>query len=379
MKSFRSRGNIGSGNSLNTLELGENYQNRKNSSSPASPVNPVNPKPPGPGERLRQRVMVACFISICLLVIFDFFAWDPPSLPEHARPPSRTTSTSHLTVMINTFKRPPEVVEDAIDHYSQCKSVRYVYVIWSDKANPPPTDMMKRYGSARPPSTISGPTSVGFLVQDSTSLNNRFRPLLDVEHTDAIFAVDDDMRVACKDLEVAFEAWRASPESLVGFMPRVHIRDSQGILRYRCWWSTWWHGVYSMVLTKAAILHHKFLVKYTSDMPAKIRDLIDHERNCEDIAMQFLMSNATRLPPIYVKGHVHDLGVFGGISTSHNVAKAKHMDSRSNCLNRLVEFYDGANPLVTSHYIVDSAANGWTNAPSTWFEFISSDLWAGIM
>ena len=354
---------------MNTLELGDSLNlQRLRAASPSGAVAP-NPKPPSPSERLRQRVMIICAVSILLLVLFDFFAWDPAVLPEHARIATASTSTSHLTVMINTFKRPSEVVEDAIEHYKSCPCVKHLYVIWSDKGNPPPNDMMKRYSTR----------GVSFLIQDSTSLNNRFRPLTGMDHTDAIFAVDDDMRVQCKELAVALEVWHASPNSLVGFMPRVHIRDSSGVLRYRCWWSTWWHGVYSTVLTKAAILHHRFLEQYTYTMPKEIRSLIDHERNCEDIAMQFLMSNATHLPPIYVKGHVRDLGVFGGISTSHNVAKAKHMDSRSNCLNQLVDYYHGKNPLIASHYVVDSAANGWTNAPSTWFEFISSDLWAGII
>ena len=39
-------------------------------------------------------------------------------------------------------------------------------------------------------------------------------------------------------------------------------------------------------------------------MPAAIRELVDDERNCEDIAMQFLIANVTSLPPIYVKGHL---------------------------------------------------------------------------
>merc|ERR1712146_67350 len=102
--------------------------------------------------------------------------------------------------------------------------------------------------------------------------------------------------------------------------------------------------------------------------------LVDSERNCEDIAMQFMISNTTNQAPIYVKGHLRDLGVFSGISTSANVAKAKHMDSRSKCLNELADIYGGINPLITSHHIVDSASNGWTYSPSTIFEYISSDL-----
>lgn len=107
---------------------------------------------------------------------------------------------------------------------------------------------------------------------------------------------------------------------------------------------------------------------------APVRELVDKVRNCEDIAMQFLIANVTRLPPIFVKGHLEDKGVLGGISTSSNIITASHMGQRGQCLDDLVSVF-GGNPLVPSHIVVDSAANGWTNAPSTWMEYISSDLW----
>jgi hypothetical protein len=168
--------------------------------------------------------------------------------------------------------------------------------------------------------------------------------------------------------------WSGSQRSLIGFMPRLHMRGPNGSLIYRCWWRVWLHGVYSIILTKAAFLHHDYFAMYTNDMPASIHELVDKSRNCEDIAMQFLISNVTSLPPIFVKGHLDDLGVLNGISTSRNIASAGHMDKRSQCLNELVRIYK-SNPLRKSHIIVDSAANGWTNWPSTWMEFISSDLW----
>lgn len=153
------------------------------------------------------------------------------------------------------------------------------------------------------------------------------------------------------------------------------MRGSDGNWVYRCWWRTWWQGSYSIILTKAAFLHHDYFKIYTQDMPQAVRDMVDRNRNCEDIAMQFLVANVSGLPPVYVKGHLEDFGVLGGISTSQNVATAAHMDHRSHCLNELSQIYGGAMPLISSHIIVDSAANGWTNSPSTWWEYISSDLW----
>ncbi len=214
---------------------------------------------------------------------------------------------------------------------------------------------------------------MGFLVHKTSSLNNRFLPI-PREQTDAIFSVDDDMRVPCGDLQNAYSAWHGSQNSLVGFMPRMHLRKKNGNLQYRCWWRVWWHGKYSIILTKAALFHRRFLSLYSSEMSPSIRELIDRERNCEDIAMQFLIANYTAMPPVYVKGNLQDLGTLAGISTSQNILSATHMDKRSQCLDLLTKEY-GRNPLVYSRIFVDSAANRWTNRPSTIFEYISSDLW----
>lgn len=212
------------------------------------------------------------------------------------------------------------------------------------------------------------------MIHGSTSLNNRFIPLSGLAHKEGIFSVDDDIRVPCHELGLAFETWRNSPHSLVGFIPRIHIRGAAGALDYRCWWNVWWHGAYSIILTKAAFLHHSYFKMYTEQMPAPIRKYVDDNSNCEDIAMQFLVSNHTNRPPVFVKGHLSDGGALGGISTKKNFVKAQHMDARAQCLNEFTRLF-GRNPLVKSHVIVDSAANGWTNAPSTWWEYISSDLW----
>ena len=286
----------------------------------------------------------------------------PSPLQEHYR--SIKAMNDQLTVVVNTFRR-LDLMQEAVEHYAKCPITKYVYIIWSEK-NPPPERITAKYAHVRRP-------QIFFSSHAKDSLNNRFKPLLK-GHTDAIFAVDDDMRVSCGDLELAYETWRGAKRTLVGFMPRLHLRGKNGQLVYRCWWRVWWHGVYSIILTKAAIMHHDFFDLYTNMMPQAARDLVDSERNCEDIAMQFLIANHTQLPPIYVKGHVEDLGVFSGISTSNGAANGRHMGRRSECLNELSKIF-GHLPLLTSHIVVDAASNGWTNMPSSWWEFISSDLW----
>jgi hypothetical protein len=309
----------------------------------------------------RRFLVVVSVIGIWFCAILMLANPGPP-LSEHKSP---IHTSRELTVVINTFKRPHKVVQDSIEFYAQCEIVKHVYVIWSE-SQPPPLKLTSKYGNWKTP-------TVQFQREATGSLNNRFKPLQG-PHTTGIFSIDDDVRVPCDDLALGFEVWRGSQRSLVGYIPRVHIRSKASGLVYRCWWRVWWHGVYSIILTKAAFLHHDFFEMYTNDMPKSIRLLVDESRNCEDLAMQFLMANSTGLPPIYVKGHLTDLGVLNGISTTKSAVTAGHMDGRSKCLNSLAAVY-GKVPLVVSHTIVDSAANGWTNRPSTWFEYISSDLW----
>jgi hypothetical protein len=66
----------------------------------------------------------------------------------------------------------------------------------------------------------------------------------------------------------------------------------------------WWMGSYSMILSKAAFIHHKYFELYTHQMPASIHQYVREARNCEDIAMSFLVANATSAPPLWVKGNL---------------------------------------------------------------------------
>ena len=48
---------------------------------------------------------------------------------------------------------------------------------------------------------------------------------------------------------------------------------------YGGWWSVWWTGTYSMVLSKAAFFHKKYLKLYTDEMPASIKEYITRNRS----------------------------------------------------------------------------------------------------
>jgi len=280
---------------------------------------------------------------------------------------SPLTHDQQYTVVVNTFRR-PDMLQKFLKNYAKCARVDSIRVVWSDMENSPPI-------SETAPQFFSPLKPVIYQMQEEDSLNNRFRPIKNL-HTDAIFSVDDDMIVPCGDLDFAFEVWRNSPRTIVGFMPRTHtpIQFGNSIqYMYNCWWKVWWEGSYSMILTKAAFLHRDYLDMYTNSMPESIRNYVDENRNCEDIAMSFLVANETMLPPIYVRGNLKDFGAFNGISTK-KWTRGGHMQDRSKCLNKMVDFYNGDMPLVKGHTIAAPASSWTINQPSTWLEYFSSDI-----
>ena len=164
------------------------------------------------------------------------------------------------TVVVNTFKR-PERLEKSIRHYSRCKGVDAIRIVWSESSNPP---RELADASALP---------VIFDVHVNNSINNRFRPLDDVK-TEGIFNVDDDILVDCSSLYFGFQTWRTARDTLVGFNPRIHSKSQEGECKYnyKQWWHVWWGGSYSIVLTKAAFSHHKYFREYTENLPRSVWD-----------------------------------------------------------------------------------------------------------
>jgi len=225
---------------------------------PIEPLLPLLMPPPPKGSSLFRRWQVLLIVFVVVVMLYPLSSVFTSRKFNADRWP-KINSAGQLTIVMNTFKR-NDMMLDATEHYRSCLLVKHIYIIWSESQPPPERISAKFQGWKHP--------TVDFLRQDVDSLNNRFKPLPGAR-TDAIFSVDDDMRVDCEDLNLAYEVWRGSQRSMVGFMPRLHLRRN-GLLEYRCWLRVWWHGQYSMVLTKAALLHHDFLKLYWSDAHAKV-------------------------------------------------------------------------------------------------------------
>jgi len=63
-----------------------------------------------------------------------------------------------------------------------------------------------------------------------------------------------------------------------------------GNQRYLSWQYTWWSGMYTIMLTKAAIMHRDYLPDYEKLVPQEMLTQITTHRNCEDIAMAYVVA-----------------------------------------------------------------------------------------
>ncbi|KAF8402689.1 hypothetical protein HHK36_010777 [Tetracentron sinense] len=303
---------------------------------------------------VKIKLLLCCCIVFTLIVIAgraaSFMGWT-----HHQASVGRfSVPRKGYTVLINTWKR-NDLLKHSVSHYASCAGLDSIHIVWSEP-DPPSDSLLKFLRHVVQSNSRDGRhIELKFDINKEDSLNNRFKEIRDVK-TDAIFSIDDDVVFPCTSVNFAFSVWQSAPDTMVGFVPRIHWVDQpKGLLdyyNYGGWWSVWWMGRYSMVLSKAAFFHKKYLDLYTNQMPASIREYITKSRNCEDIAMSFLVANTTGAPPIWVKGKIFETGSTGISSLGG------HSERRSQCINRFVAEY-GRMPLVSTSVKAVDSRNIW--------------------
>ena len=327
---------------------------------------------------------------------------------------SSSLSPSSFAIVINTFRR-PERLKQTVRYYAETcgrrSNIGQIFVVWADPETDPPQPGVFFFenntssSSLRREGDTIGRVPVDILVKSKDSLNARFEPIPQLQTT-SVFMVDDDVRVDCSSLQMAFQAWKKHPDSMVGFYPRLaapattwlrtrsnSLMDQQQLV-YHAWPKVYWRQQFNIVLTKASFFHSKYLELYTNDasFPKEIKDLVDKYRNCEDIAMSMLIANYTRhsnhgkdsntitktrkiapARPIYVEGQISDVGLFGGISSGTG-----HFATRTDCLNELTSIFRSQGfgspleekfDLVASSWIRHAPGFWWQSSPSNIFEW----------
>ncbi|XP_052810735.1 exostosin-2-like [Mya arenaria] len=251
--------------------------------------------------------------------------------------PLMPPSSQGFTAVILTYDRLESLFE-VILQVAKVPSLAKILVVWNNQEKPPP--QMSAWPSVGKPLKV---------VQTSQNkLSNRFMPYEEIE-TECILALDDDIVMLTADeLQFAFEVWREFPDRLVGFPSRVQLWDNTtGKWRYESEWT----NAISMVLTGAAFYHKYFSYLYTHNMPGNIKAWVDDHMNCEDIAMNFLISNITGKAPIKVTPR-KKFKCPECTNTEMLSADITHMVERSECINKFTDVYQ-AMPLKTVEFRAD--------------------------
>ncbi|CAK9146010.1 unnamed protein product [Ilex paraguariensis] len=210
-------------------------------------------------------------------------------------PDPLTLRTDQMTVLINGYSesRIP-ILRSIAATYSASSSVSSVLVLWGNPTTPPQTLTQLSHDLAV--SSASAPISI--ILQSSSSLNSRFLPR-ELINTRAVLICDDDVEVDLKSVEFAFRLWRLDPDHLVGIFARSHDFD----LSKKTWIYTVHPEKYSILLTKFMIIKHEYLYKYScegGEELAEMRKVVDRMENCEDILMNYLVSDTIQAGPILV-------------------------------------------------------------------------------
>ncbi|XP_067014507.2 exostosin-3 isoform X4 [Anabrus simplex] len=178
------------------------------------------------------------------------------------------------------------------------------------------------------------------------SLNNRFLPY-DAIETEAVLSVDDDAHLRHDEIMFGFRVWREQRDRVVGFPGRFHAWD----LNHGGWlYNSNYSCELSMVLTGAAFFHKYYTYLYSYWLPQAIRDKVDEYMNCEDIAMNFLVSHITRKPPVKVTSRWTFRCPGCPVSLSEDDT---HFQERHKCINFFTEVF-GYMPLLNTQFRADS-------------------------
>ncbi|KAM3723091.1 Exostosin-2 [Dirofilaria immitis] len=236
-----------------------------------------------------------------------------------------------FTVVLLTYQR-DAVLAAALERLNNMPYLNKVLVIWNGHQAP----LERSWPRLHVP--------VIFINSTVNSLNNRFLPYKQI-NTEAVLSLDDDIDLRQHEIIFAFRVWREQRTKIVGFPARRHSQQGNEILydsNHTC--------QLSMILTGAAFIHKAYLYAYTYGMPQVIREKVDEFMNCEDLAMNFLVSHITREPPIKTTSK---WTLRCPTCKTSLYQRTTHYLQRHECIQFFTQVY-GYNPLLFTQLRVDS-------------------------
>jgi glucuronyl/N-acetylglucosaminyl transferase EXT2 len=291
--------------------------------------------------------------------------WTPDALGRTTKEQSKTNARHQLTklrptdyeqytIRMNTWRRPKQLIQ-SVKHHASCPGVKEIQIVWCDKENEPPPELLEMTERKSPISSSSSDTRVVIERHEVNSLNERFN-ILEPTPTLGILSIDDDVLRPCEAIDSGFFKWLKSPHRMVGFDARTHVENDDGSWQYGYLSTTKKENMYSLSLTRYCFIHRDYLNWYTRDLPSTILDTVATKFNCEDIAMSFMISSLTQghpplLADLWAMNSQLKLDVDVGISAS-----STHKKFRDSCLDSFASLFglkdkDNDNQLQKAEWI----------------------------
>jgi hypothetical protein len=140
--------------------------------------------------------------------------------------PLRPIDYEQYTIRINTWRRPEQLLV-SIDHHASCPGVAQIQIVWCDKENEPPAEVLVWEQETY--------DNVEIIVErhEANTLNERFNILTTPTPTLGILSIDDDVLRPCEAMDAGFFKWTQSPHRMVGFDGRMHVEKDDGTWQVR--------------------------------------------------------------------------------------------------------------------------------------------------
>lgn len=132
--------------------------------------------------------------------------------------PLKEQDSNQYTIRINTWQRNEQLLV-SVDWHSQCPGVAQIQIVWCDKENDPPSELLEY-------------EKVVIERHDVNTLNERFN-ILHPTPTLGILSIDDDVLRPCESIDAGFFLWTQSPDRMVGFDGRLHVENDNGSWKVR--------------------------------------------------------------------------------------------------------------------------------------------------
>ena len=130
---------------------------------------------------------------------------------NHKIRPLDDISIDQYTMRINTWRRNEQLIT-SIKHHSQCTNIAKIQIVWCDKENTPPKELLQY-------------PKVVLEYHDVNTLNERFHILSKDTPTMGILSIDDDVLFPCDALNSGFFKWTQAPHRIVGYDARLHVEN----------------------------------------------------------------------------------------------------------------------------------------------------------